>query len=162
MNKDCYDEFGFFLDAEGKNVKDGEKNKIRSIVSKMIKSEKYMEEIKKQFDEIINAPDFNIMTDFSVLLKYLINANQNFDYYKEITPERIKFLLYGVTYTVLYKNYSELLNSTNPSDLRQLYVNAMDLVLIPTETMAIKKEDCATCLGRTIKILSFLEKKRKI
>jgi len=162
MNQAVYDEFQFYLNTEGKNIGDDEKVKILSLSSKLINSDNYMNLIKNDFEKIVNTPNFNIMTDFCVLIKCIIDLNKCVDFYKKIKVDRMKFLLYPIIYSNLYKNHLDVLNNMNISDFRLLYSNAMDLLLIPVESIEIVKEDFVNCCGRSFKWLSWLENKKKI
>lgn len=162
MNETTYKEFEFFLNTMAKEIGGNEKNKILSISSQMINSKNYMNLVKEKLDNIIGADDFNIFTDFAVLLKCVIDMNQYVDFYKEITPDRLKFLLYPVLYANLYKNHIDVLNGMSIGDFRLLYANAIDLVFIPIQTVQIVKESCTNCLARKVKLLSWLENKIKI
>lgn len=162
MNEDSYNEFRFFLNTVAKEIGDNEKNKILSISSKLINSENYMNIIKEELNKIIETENFNLITDFSILIKTVLDCNKHVDFYKEITVDRLKYLMYPVLYAHLYKNNTDLLNSINISDFRILYINAMDLLLIPVQSIKIDKVNCLNCIGRTFKFLSWLESKKKI
>lgn len=162
MNKKVYDEFNFFLNVYGIEIKDDEKNKIMSISTKLINSENYMNLVKDYFDKIIQNKTFDLKIDFGILVKCIIELNQFVDFYKEIDIKRLKFLLYPVIYAELYKNHLDIVNKMDESEFRILYSNAMDLVLIPVESVKIVKESCINCMSRKIKWFSWLENKKKI
>lgn len=162
MNEEIHKEFRFFIETEGKNLRDSEIDKISSLSSKLTNSEKYMNLIKNDLEKITNEPNFNLMTDFGVLLKCIINSNKTVDFYKELTCNRLKYLYYSILYAYLRRNKPNLLNNINIGDFRMLYVNAMDLILIPIETVTISKEDCSNCLARSFSFFKWLENKTKI
>ncbi len=162
MNNVVFQEFQFFINTVATDLGENEKLKIISISSKLINSVNYIELTKQELDKIVNTPDFNFMTDFAVLIKCLIDLNKHIDFYKEITIERLKYLYYPVIYAYLYKNNVDLLNKINITDFRMLYINTIDLVLIPIQAVKIVKESCTNCMSRKIKWLKWLENKKKI
>lgn len=161
FNEETYNEFRFFLNIYGPEIGDEEKNKILSIGTKLINSENYMEFVKNDFDKIINDA-FSISVDFSVLVKCIIELNRKVDFYKQLDIKRLKFLLYPVIYATLYKNHGSIMKEMNITNFRVLYSNAMDLVLIPIESVEIVKETCANCLARKYSFFSWFESKKKI
>ena len=162
MNEDTYNEFRFFLNIYGSQIGDEEKNKILSISTKLINSENYMKLVKEDFDKIMKDEKFDLSTDFGVLVKVLIELNQFVDFYKEIDIKRLKFLLYPVIFAQLYKYHIDIVNKMNITDFRVLYSNAMDLVLIPVESVRIAKESCSNCLARKFDLFKCLENKKRI
>jgi hypothetical protein len=118
--------------------------------------------VKDYFDKIIQNKTFDLKIDFGILVKCIIELNQFVDFYKEIDIKRLKFLLYPVIYAELYKNHLDIVNKMDESEFRILYSNAMDLVLIPVESVKIVKESCTNCMSRKIKWFSWLENKKKI
>lgn len=162
MNEDIYNELRFYINAEGKDVSATEQTKILSDATKILSSVAYMDEIKTRFGVLLNEPSFNIMVDFGEILKIVINLNQMCDHYKDLTIDRLRFIMYGVIYSTIHKNYPNILNNISMSDFRMLYSNSMSLILIPIDTVKISKEDCINCVARTFKFFSWLENKLKI
>lgn len=138
------------------SVKGKERNKIDAICSNVLDNEEYVSRVKKSLDNVFNNDDFNFSSEFTRLILNIININKSVDYYKEISPERMKFILYGVLYYYLLKNQQTFLNQISMGDIRLLYCNSIDLLLLVPETIKVDKESCCNCLGRTFDWFSCL------
>ena len=135
------------------NIDGTEQVKILAIISKILANEEYTDKIKEQLNSLIND-DFNIINEFSRLISLIIQINRAIDTWKDITEERVKFIIYAIIFNYLFKNQPQILNNIPRGDIRLVYSNCIDLVMIIPQTLKIGKEGCCNFLGRKISWLS--------
>ena len=152
MNSDIRDEMILLLNIY--EVEANEQIKILAICTKFLDSKKYVDEMKNVLDNVFNGENFNINTEFSRILLAMINLNRKVTFIKEVKEKRIKYLIYCVLFSYLIKNQSQIINTLSLGELRLLFCNAIDLILLVPETIKIGKEGLCSCLfgGGRIKI----------
>lgn len=124
------------------NVKGNESIKILSICSSVLSSEKYVSSAVEALDNIFNSPDFDLTNEFTRVVVNIFNVNKKFNYYKEISTERTKYVVWGVFYHYLQKHQADFLNSHDMGVWRLLFANAWDLITIIPQTVKIDKASC--------------------
>jgi hypothetical protein len=162
MNENINTEINFYLQNIGLNIGGSEKIKIVSIMTKFINSAEYMEKVRNGLNSLLNDPSFNILTDFSEILKILMKVNSECDFYKTVDKARLKYVCYAVLYATIIKNNIDILNNISISDFRLLYVNSMDLLFINSDELVVNKESCINCIGRSFSIFKWMVGKTKI
>ncbi len=140
MNEEIHQEMVLLMNIY--EVSANEQIKILALCSKILDSKKYVDKIKETLDNVFNGESFNFINEFSRLLLGIINVNKQVEMVKEVKEDRIKFLLYSILYSYLSKNQKNLLNATPLGDLRLLFCNSIELILLIPQTIKISKENC--------------------
>lgn len=148
MNSLIRDELLLMMNVFG-DIKDIEQIKIVSACAKMLSCEPYMEMSKNDLSNIINSPDFNIECDLPSLLLELVRLNEKFAFYKELSEQRMKIILYGVLYGVLLQCGKSILEKIEVSKLRLIYFNSLQLILMCPDKIKFSKDSCLNdiCCG---------------
>jgi len=137
-------------------VKGNEQVKILAICSKILDSKEYMNKLKDSLNGVFTNSDFNFIIEFSRLINAIICFNGNLDFYKNVSQERMKYIIYCILFAYMLKYQPQTLNSIPSGELRLLYSNSIDLVLLLPETIKINKESCSSCLGRNFSLFKWL------
>ena len=154
MNSDIQGELTLLMNIY--DVKANEQIKILSICSKVLTNEEYIKSVKDLLNDVMKNEDFIFIIEFFRVISSLIHLNKNVSFYKEISEDRMRFVLYAVLFDYLLKNQANLINKLPIGQLRLLYCNAMDLVLMQPEFIKIAKKSVLSCIswlgGPTINI----------
>ncbi len=134
--------------TEDDGLKGSEAIKILSICSHMLKTEAYVTVVKNMLDNVFNSPDFNFMTEFGHVIKGIISLNRRANYYKMVSLNRVKYVLYAVFYNYLYHQQPDVLNSLDMGEFRTLYDNTWDLLKTEPILLQIAKEGCMNWFAR--------------
>jgi hypothetical protein len=138
------------------NVHGTESVKTLAICAKIISNEKYMTEANKILDNVFNQNDFNFSCEIGCLVSQLLRLNRNVEFYKEISEDRMKYVLYCIIYFYLFKHQSVWLSNQQLGTIRLLYCNVYDLLMIKSESIKLAKSGCVSFIARRVPILSSL------
>lgn len=144
MNSDIQREILLLCSID--QIKGSESIKIMSICSNFLQNEIYVEEIKKFFDSVFNSPNFDFVSELAPILLGLVNINKKVNYYKNISLDRMKYVLFSVLYQYISKYQVELLNHIDIGQLRILFSNSFDLIKLQPHFVNIAKKGCS-CLN---------------
>lgn len=138
------------------NVAGTESVKILAICSQVLSSDDYVSKVKDALDIIFNQPTFEISSEIGYVVSQLINLNKNVLFYKTVAVDRMKYVLYSVIYQYMLKQQTQWLNSSDIGNIRLLFCNVFDLLMIKSETLQMAKAGCFFCIAKSIPILSNL------
>ena len=124
--------------------------KVLAICSQLLNSNDYVARVAKSLNGIFAQPEFDFMAEFGLVVQALIKINQSVEFYKEINVQRAKYVLYAVFYHYVYKNQLNWLNEQNIGTIRLLYSNVYDLLMVKSESLAIAKQGCLSCIGACV------------
>lgn len=141
------------------NIDGNECVKVLAICSQVLSNDAYVAKVKATIDSIFNQPQFDFMIEFGLIVQALIAINNAVTFYKEISVARMKYVLYAVFYHYAFKNQLSWLNEQDIGNIRLLYCNVYDLLMIRAESLAIAKTGCLSCLCSSI---SFFAKEASI
>jgi hypothetical protein len=157
MNEEIRNEMILMMSVN-ENIKGSEQIKIISVLSSMMSNVLYNYELKKALDPIISDEKFSL-SDVPKLILLIIDVNKKFDFYKVVNEERVKYILWGLLYSFLLKNHTDKLNLLGVSEIRILYINTAELLLLIPQSIKIQKENWGSCLGRSISFFKCLDDK---
>jgi hypothetical protein len=144
MNDDIDNEIGRLLRID--NVKGDECIKVLAICAKVLNNSDYIVQVAKLIDGIFSQPSFDFMAEFGLVIGQLIELNKRVTFYKEVSVERMKYVLYAVFYHYAFKKRLNWLNEQNIGQIRLLYCNVYDLLMIRSESLKIAKSGCLSCV----------------
>lgn len=150
MNDSIWEELSFILNKFGKE-EPNEHIKIKHACTRMLDNNDYMNTIKLSLDSIFKIQNFD-NSDFSRLLLAIIEVNKKVSYYKELSENRMKYVIYAVLYSYLINNQHDFVNLEGITKIRISYFNSIELALLVPQTMKIAKETCLSCIGRIANI----------
>lgn len=137
MNEEIRNELLLILNVFEKTETD-KQVKIISMLSKILDNKIYTETIKKELEAITSIKNFDITVDFTRLILSVLNVNSRFEFQKEISVNKMKYIIYGIIYNNFVKNDPNILNNIDITKFRILYYNAINLMLLPPENLKIK------------------------
>ena len=140
-----------------KNVHGTERTKILAISNTLVNDGVLVGELKNSITSVIERDGFNIEKNIGSVISCIIKIFQQVEFYKDVSSDRMEFVIYCLLLSLLQKFYPTILTKVEISTLRGLYVETYDLVTIIPETIKIAKQGCLTCLGK-YKLLSALNK----
>ncbi|MET0570932.1 MAG: hypothetical protein ABWZ79_05865 [Pedobacter agri] len=144
------------LITEIDNQKGTEAIKILSICAHVIDCNEYTLEVAQQLNTIFNQPDFNLFTEIGQVAMSLIKLNRRAKYYKDISIERMKYVLYSTLYHYMSKNQLSFFNSLDIGQFRILFSNSWELISVMPDLVQIAKRGFLSCFsccsGNDIKI----------
>ena len=148
MNSDLQREILLMAEIDG-NIKGSEAIKILSICSHLLNNEQYVETLKNTLDNVLNTPDFDFKMEICHAVLAIIRVNKRTNYYKQISIDRMKFVLYAGLYGYLIKNQTDLLNEmSSMAELRLLYANVWSALQTDPRILEIAKESWGSCMSR--------------
>ena len=139
-----------------------ERIKIIAICNDMVTNADLLTDVANSLKPIIDGrkESFVVSQSIPALISAVLSVVSKVEYYKTVTEERMRFVLYCILLSSLLKYYPAVLKAIDIDSLRQIYKTCIELVLlIPVK---INKKTCLTCLGGTFKIFSFLNKDKVI
>lgn len=138
--------------SEIDNQKGSEAIKVLSICANFLSNDDYVKKIKEDLDIIFDSPDFDILYDFSHIIMSVVRANKQANYYKDVKPDRMKYVLYSTIFNYLTKYKNELFNTIDIGKFRVLFNNSFELLEQSPLIMKIAKEGWFLCIGRILGI----------
>lgn len=158
MNSSINDELSNLLNIF--KVGGNERIKIIAICNDLVSNGELLSDLQNALRPIVEAKTFSPAQNIPSLISALLSVLKNVQYYKEVNEGRMKYVLYCVLLSVLLQFYPTVLKQIEIELLRNLYISCIDLVLLIPETVKVHKKSCLTCLGSTVKILSFVNKNK--
>lgn len=151
MNSLIRDELLLILNVFG-HYKGEDQITIISICSKLLDSEEYVSKVYEKLDDELKQPNFDVTTDFINLIVSIIDVNKCVEFYKKLKVDTMKICIYGLLYSYILKNNSDVLNKLEIHKLRILYFNTIQVLLVQPKTIEIAKEGLLSAIGRCIGI----------
>lgn len=155
MNDQIHQELVLLMNIDS-NVNSTSQIKILKICSDVLNCGEYVNKVTNSLNSMFNQPTFDANVDFSKLILSILTLNQDLEYYKDVNTFRMKYVIYGVFYAYLLKHQVDWINKTNIGDIRTMYNNCWDSLIVIPETIKIDKVSCLSCLGKSIGLLSWL------
>lgn len=139
-------------------VQGNERNKIEAICNTLIADANFIAEVKNNITAIIEKESFNIEKNIGAVISCIIHIFEKVEYYKSVSTERMKYILYCILISSLLKYYPKILEKCEINTLRELYNEVYEIVLIIPSSVKIEKRSCVSCIGSSFKLLSNLNK----
>lgn len=136
-----------------------ERTKIIKICDDLVKSN-VLADISNALKPIIEGKNFNVSQNIPLIISAILSIVSNVEYYKTVSEDRMKFVLYCVMISSLRKYYPTVLKTIDVELLRSIYKSCIELVLLVPQTIKVNKKSCLTCIGSSFKIFSFLNKNK--
>lgn len=135
-----------------------ERTKILAICNTLVNNGVFLNEVKNNVTNVIEKESFNIEKNIGAVVSCILQIFSKVEMYKEVSAERMKYIVYCLLISVLLKFYPTILQKVEINTLRNLYNDVYDIVMIIPETIKISKKSCLTCIGSSFKLFSFLNK----
>lgn len=139
-----------------------ERIKIIAICNDVVTNANVLTDVSNSLKTVIEKKSFSVSQSIPALISAVLAVMSQIQYYKQVSEERMKFVIYCVLLSCLLKSYPAVLKSIDIDTLRSIYKDCVDLVLLLPETIKISKKTCGTCIGGTFKLFSFLNKNKII
>jgi hypothetical protein len=134
-----------------------ERTKILAICNTLVHDANFLSEVKNNVTSVMEKEGFDIQKNIGAVVSCIISALAKVEFYKTVSNERMKYVLYCLLISILLKFYPSILKNVEIVILRNLYDEVFDLVMIIPQTVTIAKQSCVSCIGK-IRVLSFLNK----
>jgi hypothetical protein len=138
-----------------------ERTKILAICNTLVHDANLIAEIKNSITSVMEREGFDIQKNLGAVISCIISVFAKVEFYKTVSNERMKYVLYCLLISVLLKFYPTLLKNVEIAILRHLYDEVFDLVMIVPQTVVIAKQSCVSCIGK-FRAFSFLNKGKHI
>ena len=135
-----------------------ERTKINAICNTICDDVNFLSEVGNSIITVIEKDGFNIESNLGALLSCIINVITHVGFYKSVSEERIKYVLYCALLCVLFKNHPNILAKVEINRLRTLYLECYELVVLIPNTVKIAKQGCISCIGSSFKLFNRLNK----
>lgn len=139
-------------------ISNTERIKINKLCNDLTTNTEIITELQNKITVIVENENFNLLVDMPQIIKNILVLLENVEYYKKITVEsgRLKYVLYCLTITYFYNNYSQILEKIEIKDIRNIFNSVYDLVIFKPKDL--KKVSCISCISSSIKILGSINK----
>ena len=142
MNNDLRDELITLMSNYEPQVCGDCQVKIIANCAKFINNVSYMTEIKKLLDLFfIDTTTFNFFVELPKITQVIIDYYKNniITLSKDIDPDHMKFIIYGVLYSYLDNFQSTTLNTINGGDFRIAFINVLSILFVKSKSIKINK-----------------------
>lgn len=139
-------------------ISGSERNKIIAICNQIVDDANFMTEVQNGITTVVNRQNFKLENNLALLVQSILTVLNTVQFYKDVSSERTKYILYCALISSLYKFYPNLLKTVEIDLIRTLFCDVFDLLMIIPETVKITKASCLTCVGKSFKLFSFLNK----
>ena len=109
-------------------------------ISRFLENETYVAAIKDKLD-LFFTPDkeINLLVDLPRMVLDVITLNETIESSTTIEIEDMKYVIYGIIYNYLDQHQPIILNRQHPGDLRVIFLNILDTLLIKPKKLKITK-----------------------
>lgn len=144
MDTDLQNEMLIFMKAFKVDVLN--RSKVLDTLEDFLKCKKYNDALTKTLNELFKN-DFNIESEFSQIVFKILDVNSMFEFYKSVSYDRLKYIIYGIVFNYLTKHQQEIYNNLDLQKIRLLYSSCIDLIELNKENIKVNKEYCCHCIN---------------
>ena len=158
LNQNISNEMVNYFNLE--KVSGTERNKILAICNDIIDNATFFDEVHNSIISVAESKNFKVETHLPALISAILRVVQSVEYYKTITEERMKSVLYCVLIASLYEFYPNTFKTIPIELFRTLFKDCIELVLLIPATIKIAKTSCVSCIASKVKALNGLNKNK--